>query len=217
MLRAAVLRALLHGRRWRNLARLRLLTWLNPGIEIHPGASANLGLARFNVAPGGRLRIAAGVVTEDRPGALGFLVDRGGEIEIGEGTWLRTEVGGIQLAAYAGGHLRLGAECLLNGCQLSAKRSLIVGRRAWIGPGTRVFDSDQHDLDAERPEAPAPVEIGECAWVASDCTVLKGVTIGAHAVIGARSLVTRDVPAHTLAFGTPAEPRGSVGDRSRAR
>jgi acetyltransferase-like isoleucine patch superfamily enzyme len=47
--------------------------------------------------------------------------------------------------------------------------------------------------------------------------VLKGVTIGAHSVVGTRSLVNRDVPPHTLVFGVPAEPRGVVGDRSRAR
>jgi carbonic anhydrase/acetyltransferase-like protein (isoleucine patch superfamily) len=217
MLRALVLRALLRARRLRNRARLAWLCWLNPGIEVHATASRNFAGARFNVAPGGRLRIGPRAATEDRPGALAFLVAEGGEIEVGEGTWLRTEVGAIHLAAYAGGRMEIGAGSLLNGCQLSAKRSLRLGRRVWIGPGTRVFDSDQHDLDDARPEAPAPVAIGECAWIASDCLVVKGVTIGAHAVVGARSLVTRDVPPHTLVYGAPAEPRGAVGDRSRAR
>jgi acetyltransferase-like isoleucine patch superfamily enzyme len=59
--------------------------------------------------------------------------------------------------------------------------------------------------------------IGDFSWIASDCTVLKGVTIGAHAVVGARSIVTSDVPDHTLVFGQPARPRGEVGDRSRVR
>jgi maltose O-acetyltransferase len=86
-----------------------------------------------------------------------------------------------------------------------------------VGPGTRVFDSDQHDIDAERTERIAPVSIGDHVWIAGDATVLRGVTIGEHAVIGTRSLVTRDVPPHTLAYGEPAEPRGAVGDRSRAR
>ncbi len=111
----------------------------------------------------------------------------------------------------------LGPESFLNAAHLSAKRELVLGRRAWVGPGSRVFDSDQHDFDAERPEAMAPVRIGDHVWIASDCTVLKGVTIGEHAVVGARSLVTRDVPPHTLVLGAPATARGSVGDRSRAR
>jgi hypothetical protein len=217
MLRALVLRALLHAIRLRNQARLRLACWLQPGIEVDPGASPNLGGARYQVAPGGRLRIARGVVTEHRPGALTFQVGAGGEIEIGEGVWLRTEIAPIHLAAHDGARLRIGPESILSGCQLSATERIVLGRRAWVGPGTRVFDSDPHDLDAERPRSSAPVEIGDCAWVAADCTVLKGVTIGAHAVVGTRSLVTSDVPAHTLAYGEPAEPRGAVGDRSKAR
>ncbi len=215
--RALVLRALLHAHRLRNVARLRLARWLRPGLEIAPGASPNLGGARYHVAPGGRLRIARGVVTEHRPGALTFQVGEGAEIEVGEGVWLRTEIGPIHLAAHDGARLRIGPESILSGCQLAATLSIVLGRRAWVGPGTRVFDSDPHDLDAEHPLSSAAVAIGDYAWVAADCTVLKGVTIGAHAVVGTRSLVTSDVPPHALAYGQPAEVRGAVGDRSRAR
>ena len=48
MLRGLVLRAVLHGRRLRNVLRLRFVAWLNPGIEIDPSASPNFGRARFN-------------------------------------------------------------------------------------------------------------------------------------------------------------------------
>jgi len=51
----------------------------------------------------------------------------------------------------------------------------------------------------------------------SDVTILRGVTIGEHSVIGTRSLVTRDIPAHTLAYGQPAKPQGTIGDRSATR
>jgi len=217
VLRGLVLRALLLALQLRNRVRLRLVCWLHPGIEVHPGASPNLGGARFQVAPGGRLRIARGVVTEYRPGALSFEVGRGGAIEVGEGVWLRTEIGPIHLAAHEGAELRIGPESILSGCQLSAMQRIELGRRAWVGPGSRVFDSDPHDLDADHPRSSAPVAIGDHVWVAADCTVLKGVTIGAHAVVGTRSLVTGDVPPHTLVFGVPAEPRGVVGDRSQAR
>ena len=80
-----------------------------------------------------------------------------------------------------------------------------------------IFDSDQHDFDSATPEAIEPVRVDDHVWIAADCTVLRGVSIGEHSVVGARSVVTRDVPPHTLALGAPAEPRGVVGDRSRAR
>jgi acetyltransferase-like isoleucine patch superfamily enzyme len=174
-------------------------------------------VARFRLAPGARLRIAAGVVTERLPGQLHFLLEPGATVEIGEGSWLRTEVGDVYLVAFEGARLRIGAGALINGSHLSAKQEVTLGRGVFVGPGSRVFDADQHDFDADRPEQRAPVSIGDHAWIASDCTVLRGVTIGEHSIVGTRSLVTRDVPPHTVAFGQPAQPRGEVGDRSRAR
>lgn len=202
--------------RWDRL-RLRWLRWLHPGLEIDTTASSNFAVARYVLAPGARLAIGPGAVTERLPGALHFELGPGAEVVIGERAWLRTELGPVHLVAFENARIELGREAFLNGCHLSAKSSVVLRWRAWVGPGSRVFDSDQHDFDDAHPERSAPVEIGECAWVASDVTVLRGVTIGAHAVVGARSLVTRDVPPHTLVYGTPAAPHGTVGDRSRAR
>ncbi|MBW2543039.1 MAG: acyltransferase [Deltaproteobacteria bacterium] len=197
--------------------RLRRLMARHRGLEIHPAASSNLAAARYDLAAGARLRIGAGVVTERLAGALHFSLGAGAEVSIGEGTWLRTEIAPVHIVAFEGARIELGPESFLNGCQLSAKSELRCGRRAWIGSGSRVFDSDQHDLDSEHPEVTRPVTIGDCVWVAADVTILRGVTIGEHSVIGTRSLVTRDIPPHTLAYGQPARPRGSIGDRSTTR
>ena len=213
----ALRRAALLGRRALDRARLRWLTAYHAGLEVHPSATPAFGRARFNLAPGGRVRIGAGAATESIPGALSFVVHPGAEVVVEDGAWLRTEVGPIVICAFPGAVVRVGPQVLLNGCQLSAKESLTIARRAMVGPGSRVYDSDQHDLDAERLERVAPVSIGECAWVASDVTVMRGVRIGAHAVVGARSVVTADVPDHALALGAPARVRGEVGDRSHAR
>jgi acetyltransferase-like isoleucine patch superfamily enzyme len=169
------------------------------------------------LAPGARLRFGPGVVTERVAGRLHFYLEEGAEVDVGANTWFRTQVGEVHVCAFRGARIRIGEQSLLNGCHLSAKRELVLGRRVLVGPGARVFDSDQHDLDAERLERIAPVAIGDHVWIAADATVLRGVRIGEHAVIGTRSLVTRDVPPHTLAYGEPAEARGPVGDRSRAR
>jgi len=197
--------------------RLRRLMARHRGLEIHPTASSNLAAARYDLAEGARLRIGAGVVTERLAGALHFSLGRGAEISIGEGSWLRTEIDPVHIVAFDGARIALGPLGFLNGCHLSAKRELRTGRRAWIGLGSRVFDSDQHDLDSEHPEITQAVTIGDNVWVASDVTILRGVTIGEHSVIGAHSLVTRDIPPHTLAYGQPATPKGGIGDRSNTR
>ena len=49
-----------------------------------------------------------------------------------------------------------------------------------------------------------PVTIGDYAWIGLNCIILTGVTIGEGAIIGAGSVVTRDVPPHCLAAGSPA-------------
>ena len=180
------------------------------GLEIDPAASSNLAAARYELAEGARLRIAAGVVTERLAGALHFSLGRGAEISVGEGTWLRTEIDPVHIIAFDGARIALGPLGFLNGCHLSAKRELRTGRRTWIGLGSRVFDS-------EHPEITQAVTIGDCVWVASDVTILRGVTIGEHSVIGTRSLVTRDIPAHTLAYGQPETLHGVIGDRSETR
>jgi len=188
--------------------RLRIRMALQPGLDVHPDASSNFAAARFSLAPGARLRIGPRAVTERRRGALSFSLGPGASVEVGEVAWLRTEVGPVHVVAFEGAHIHLGPGCFLNAAHVSAKREVYIGHHSNIGIGSRIFDSDQHDLE---------VRIGDFVWVASDVTVLRGVTIGDHSIVGTRSLVTRDIPPHTLAFGFPAEPRGSVGDRSEAR
>lgn len=216
-LRRRALGVFLRGLRRYDLLRLRLRSALQPGLRIHPGASSNLAAARFQLAPGAVLEIGAGVVCERLPGDLHFSLAAGARVVVGEGSWLRTEVGPIHIVAFEGARIEIGPGSLLNGCTLSAKGALDLGRRVFVGPGSRVYDADQHDLDDTHAERVEPVRIGDCVWIASDVTILRGVEIGEHSVIGARSLVTGDVPAHTVAFGQPARARGPVGDRSRAR
>jgi acetyltransferase-like isoleucine patch superfamily enzyme len=212
--RATLRRAHLRALHRFDQLKLRAVRAWHEGLEVDAAASPSFGSARYRIAPGGRVRIAAGATTERLPGALSVLCHEGAEILVEEGAWLRTEVAPVVLVAFPGARLRIGPDTLLNGCSLSAKQEVRVGRKAMIGPGSRVYDSDQHPLDAERPERSAPVVVEEFAWVASDVTVLRGVTIGAHAIVGTRSLVLSDVPPHTLVAGSPARVLGPVGDRS---
>lgn len=199
--------------RWR-LARLQRV---HPGLAVDPAAHAAFAVARYNLAPGARLVIGPGAATERIPGALSFVLYPGSEVRIEAGAWLRTEVGPVVISAWPGARISIGPEAFLNACTLSAKQSLEVGCRALVGAGARLYDADQHDFDAEHPERIAPVSIGAYAWICSGATVLCGVSIGEHAVVGAQALVNRDVPPHTFVAGVPARSLGAVGDRSNTR
>lgn len=195
--------------------RLRRLHARHPGLSISTEASTNFASSHFDLAPGARLTIGERVHTERRAGGVHISVAEGAHVEIGPDTWLRSDLAPILIFAFPGAHIRIGREGFMNGCHLSAKSSLAIGNRVWIGPGSRVFDADQHDLDSERVEKIEPVTIGDHCWIAADVTILRGVEIGEQSVVGARSLVTKSMPPHTLALGNPAKPSGKIGDRSK--
>ena len=195
--------------------RLRRLRERHPGLRLDPEASTNFASSHFELAPGARLEIGARVYTERRAHGVRFSIAEGASVEIGPDTWLRPDAAPVLIFAFPGARIRIGSEGFLNGCHLSAKQSLDLGNRVWVGMGSRIFDSDQHDLDADRHEEPAPVRIGDHCWIAADVTVLKGVEIGEQCVVGTRSLVTHSLPPHTLAHGHPARPAGKIGDRSK--
>lgn len=187
---------------------------MHPGLSMDPETSTNFSSSHFALAPGARLVLGPRVYTERRAHGVHISVAEGASVEIGADTWLRSDIAPVVIFAFPGARIRIGREGFLNGCHLSAKSSLELGNRVWIGPGSRVFDADQHDLAADRPEQIEPVTIGDHCWIASDVTVLRGVEIGEQCVVGARSLVTKSLPPHTLALGNPAVACGEIGDRS---
>lgn len=93
---------------------------------------------------------------------------------------------------------------------IAAAASLYIG--TYVLTGSRIFISD-HDhqftkLDvpvAYQPLAVAPVRIEDHVWLGENVTILKGVTVGHHAVIGANSVVTKNIPPFAIAAGSPAK------------
>ena len=195
--------------------RLRERKRRTPGLSMAPDASTNFASSHFAIAPGGRLTIGPRVYTERLSRGVHISVAEGASVEIGAETWLRSDLAPVILFAFPGARITIGKEGFLNGCHLSAKQGLEIGDRVWIGPGSRVFDADQHDLDADKKERVEPVVIGDHCWIASDVTILRGVHVGEQSVVGARSLLTRSIPPHTLATGSPAVASGKIGDRTR--
>jgi carbonic anhydrase/acetyltransferase-like protein (isoleucine patch superfamily) len=193
--------------------RLRRLMRRHPGLYVHPSASSNFARARFELAPGARLWIGPHTHTERRTDGVRFEVAEGAELVIAGVTWLRTELQPIHFAVFPGARMTIGDGSWLNGCHLSAKCELEVGEGAMLGPGARIFDADQHALDDATEETLEPVRIRKYVWVASDVTILRGVEIGPHSIVAARSVVTRSQPPHSLSIGIPAVPKRAVGDR----
>jgi acetyltransferase-like isoleucine patch superfamily enzyme len=99
------------------------------------------------------------------------------------------------------------ASRLANGIEMIALERIEIGERLLAGTGVRIVDSDFHGVSPEdrgAKGATAPVKIGDDVWLGMSAIVLKGVSIGDGAVIGAGSVVVRDVPPGAVVSGNPA-------------
>lgn len=104
----------------------------------------------------------------------------------------------------------LGNNCGLSGVVIGAKQSIIIGNDVMIGANVLITDFDWHSLDPSQRSAGVsshsrPVIIEDHAFIGYSTTILKGVHIGKNAVVGANSVVTKDIPANSIAVGNPCK------------
>lgn len=104
-------------------------------------------------------------------------------------------------------NLELHDECgIANKVILYSQGKIIIGKRAVISQGTHLCTGTHDYTKAGFPLTTRPIYIGEQAWVAADSFVHPGVTIGAGCVIGARSVVHKNMPEWTVCAGHPCKP-----------
>ena len=98
----------------------------------------------------------------------------------------------------------------ISGSSIVAHDYIEIGKNTLLGANTNIYDNDFHALTIEgrrnnEPANHAPIHIGAECWLASNVTVLKGVTIGDRTTVGAMALVNKDLPSNVLAAGVPAK------------
>lgn len=149
----------------------------------------------------------------------------GVDIAIGRELWMLTGAkigGGSAMDAHssfrAGHWLHLGMRTLVN-----TARPVVLGDEVGLGTGTSLYTHGAYPSALEgKPAAFGPITVGDRSWIPG-AVVNPSVTIGADCVIGVGSVVTRDIPAGSLAAGAPAKvlkeriyPRALLADE-RAR
>jgi maltose O-acetyltransferase len=131
-----------------------------------------------------------------------------GELRIGAGFRLVSTVATAEIGVDAGGRLHIGDDVFINyGGSIYAGLFVSIGNRCLLGNHVILMDNDFHfarpDQRLQRPPS-RPVIIEDDVWVGARVTILRGVTIGRQSVIGAGSVVTRDIPPGVVAAGVPA-------------
>jgi maltose O-acetyltransferase len=131
--------------------------------------------------------------------------------DAGEGTW-------IEPPFYCdyGTNITLGERVFFNfNCVVLDVAPVVVGSRVLFGPAVQVYAAT-HPLSAAARrtglEAGRVVEIGDDVWVGGGAVICPGVKVGARTVIGAGSVVTRDIPAGVFAAGNPCRVVREVGE-----
>ncbi len=135
--------------------------------------------------------------------------------EAGEGCYIESPF----YSNWGGHHVHLGKNVYANfGLTLVDDTHIYIGDYTMIGPNV-VIATAGHPIDPELRrkglQYNMPVHIGKNCWLGAGVTVMPGVTIGDHTVIGAGSVVTKDIPSGVVAVGNPCRILREVGDRDR--
>ena len=131
-----------------------------------------------------------------------------GRLSVGKGTLLEPM---CWITIADGGRVEIGEGCFLNiGTMIAAQDRVTIGDHTMFANGCFVSDAAHRYDDPDVPvtwqgfSSKGPTAIGANCWFGVNCVVNTGVTIGDRCVIGANSVVTKDVPPGTIAAGAPA-------------
>lgn len=124
--------------------------------------------------------------------------------DIGDGSWIMP-----RFQCDYGAHITIGANSFLNyDAILLDCAPIAIGDDCSIGPRVQLLTAlhpvDDHRARRARWESAAPIVIGDNVWFGGGVIVCPGVTVGRNTVVGAGSVVTRDLPDHVFAAGNPA-------------
>lgn len=96
-----------------------------------------------------------------------------------------------------------------NAMSIEAISKITIGNNVLIGVNCSIFDNDGHNLESNQRLSGVPnfgeILISNNVFIGDDVTILKGVSIGENAVIGAGSVVTRTIKSNSIAVGNPAK------------
>ena len=95
------------------------------------------------------------------------------------------------------------------GTIIHCSKAVNIGSNTQIAAQCYIIDANHGtnlgELMQKQPLDSAPINIGSDVWIGAQCVILKGVTIGDHAVIAANTVVNKDVPPYAIVAGSPAK------------
>ena len=104
------------------------------------------------------------------------------------------------------GHIKIGKACLIcPGVRIGSASEVTLGDGCMLAANAYITDCDWHGVyDRVSMGRTEPVHLGNNVWIGDSAIVCKGVTIGDNSIVGAGSVVVRDIPSNCVAAGNPA-------------
>lgn len=119
---------------------------------------------------------------------------------IGEGSVIMPPISGVRFH-----NVTIGKRVYVNsGCLMMSAGGITIGDDTQIAANVQLI-SNNHDLTDRQVITCKPIHIGKNVWIGAGATILPGVRVGDNSVIGAGSVVTKDVPQDTIVAGNPAK------------
>ncbi len=112
---------------------------------------------------------------------------------------------GSDIRVFDNAKLEIGSGYLNGFVQIVCANNIKIGDNVAIARDVIIRDTDAHDILEDNHEKTLPVKIGNHVWIGTRAIIMKGVNIGDGAIVGAGSIVTKDVPANSIAVGVPAK------------
>lgn len=135
--------------------------------------------------------------------------------EIGEGCYIEPPFH----SNWAGGNVHFGDNVYANfNLTLVDDTDIYVGSRVMFGPNVTVATAGhpiEPNLRSQAMQYNIPVHIGDNVWIGANAVILPGITIGENSVIGAGSVVTKDIPANVVAVGNPCRVLREISEHDR--
>ena len=121
--------------------------------------------------------------------------------------------------------LRMGENVGISNSTIVCSKEIVIESNVLIGGGCKIYDSDFHSTDYQKRidafvcnkkdiyAKVRPVRIKDGAWIGGHSIILKGVTIGERSIVGAGSVVSKDVPDYEIWAGSPIKYMGSIDQK----
>lgn len=133
---------------------------------------------------------------------------------LGENVWIESPFNcdyGYNITV--GDHFYANTNCTILDCA-----KVTIGNNVLIGPNVS-FYTPNHAIDADERkvgyEKSLPITVGDNVWISGSVTIVPGVTIGDNTIIGAGSVITKDIPDNVIAAGVPCKVIRTITEKDK--